>query len=86
MSDSYSLIILPAAQRQIKKLDATTRKRVARKIDALGKVPRPPGVKKLTDSPDRYRVRAGDHRIIYKIQDKMLLITVVEVGHRSDIY
>ncbi|MEP0872105.1 type II toxin-antitoxin system RelE/ParE family toxin [Trichocoleus desertorum AS-A10] len=48
--------------------------------------PRPTGVVKLEDSNSLYRVRLGDYRIIYEIQDTQLLVVVVKVGHRSDVY
>lgn len=86
MPELYNLRIAPAAERQIKKLDASTRKRISNRIEELRKAPRPPGVKKLTDSPVLYRVRDGDYRIIYTIKDRLLLITIIEVGHRRDVY
>lgn len=86
MSETYSLAIAPAAQRQIKKLDAAARKRISQAIDALKNTPRPPGVKKLADMPGLYRIRTGDYRIIYTIKDRQLLIIVVGVGRRDGIY
>ena len=56
--------IAPAAERQIRKLEATVRPKILKKIDSLGSNPRPAGVEKLTDT-DLYRVRVGDYRIIY---------------------
>ena len=55
-------------------------------IDRLASAPRPKDVKKLQGSDDLYRVRAGDYRVIYPIQDKRLLILAVKIGHRSDVY
>lgn len=59
--------------------------RILKCFDALSKDPRPPGCEKLSGL-DRYRVRRGAYRIIYEIQDEILSIIVVKVGHRRDIY
>jgi mRNA interferase RelE/StbE len=48
--------------------------------------PRPPGCKKLAREEDLYRVRVGDYRIIYAVQDRILVVEVVKVGHRSWVY
>ncbi len=75
------------AQRQLKKLDAPMRKKVSRRIDGLAKEPLPSGVVKLTDvSPPVYRVREGQHRVLYTIDDEKLIVLVVRVAHRSDAY
>ena len=59
---------------------------MSRKIDSLSLDPRPPGVKKLSAEEGVYRVRDGDFRIIYSIEDRKLLILVLSVGNRRDIY
>jgi len=82
----YRVLILPRAQRQIKSLPFQTRNRVNEAIDSLEKNPRPAGVKKLKGTEEFYRLRVGDYRIIYAIQDKELLVIVVSAGHRRDIY
>jgi len=84
---AYAIEIARPAQRQLKKLDALTRKKVSRRIDSLAKEPRPFGVVKLTDvSPPVYRVREGQHRVLYTINDDELIILVVRVADRSDAY
>jgi mRNA interferase RelE/StbE len=62
------------------------RARVDRKVDALAENPRPAGAKKLKGSSELWRVRAGDYRVIYSIHDDVLLILVVKIGHRGDVY
>lgn len=57
-----------------------------RKIQELEENPRPFGLKKLVAEENLYRIRVGDYRIIYQIQDKILLILVIKIGHRKDIY
>ncbi|PAX60704.1 type II toxin-antitoxin system RelE family toxin [Brunnivagina elsteri] len=83
---SYEVEITPAARRQIKKLPNDIQKQVVEQLEELAFEPRPDGVKKLAGSDDLYRVRLGKYRIIYEIQDGLLLITVVKVKNRSDVY
>jgi mRNA interferase RelE/StbE len=82
----YRIELRPVAVRQFSALPRAVQHRLRAKIDALANNPRPHGVKKLEGSPDLYRARAGDYRIIYQIQDAVLLITVVKVAHRKDVY
>jgi mRNA interferase RelE/StbE len=63
-----------------------TQIKVIEKIEFLANEPRPAGVVKLSATDSLYRVRTGDYRIIYQIQDGLLLITITKVGHRRDIY
>ena len=60
--------------------------RLGRRIDALAENPRPQGVKKLGGEGDLYRVRVGDYRIIYQIRERSLIVLIVRVGHRADVY
>ena len=84
---AYAIEITSTARRQLRKLDQEARRRVGRRIDALGENPRPDGVVKLTGvSPPLYRVREGDYRIIYAIDDDNLIVLVVRVAHRGDAY
>jgi mRNA interferase RelE/StbE len=59
--------------------------KILRRIDALSKNPRPLGCEKLTGQ-ERYRVRQGRYRIVYSIQDEVLTVWIVKVGHRKDVY
>ena len=81
----YRIEIAPAAERQIRKLEVTTRQRIFKKIEALGNNPRPIGVEKLI-SAELYRVRVGDYRIIYEIEDRVTRVLVLKVGDRKEIY
>ena len=83
---SYEVEIAPAAKRQIKKLPHDVQQNVVAKLEELAFEPRPDGVKKLEGSDNLYRVRAGKYRIIYEIQDALLLVIVVKVNHRRDVY
>ena len=60
--------------------------RIAPKIEALADEPRPPGVKKLAGEEELYRIRVGDYRVIYAIEDAELVVLVVMVGDRKDVY
>ena len=76
----------PAAEREFKKLPRAVQVRLKPRIDALGQEPRPPGVEALSGEGGLYRVRVGDYRIIDTVQDDVLLVLVVRVGHRGEPY
>ncbi|MDB4900716.1 MAG: plasmid stabilization system [Gemmatimonadetes bacterium] len=82
----YEISIDPAALRQMKKLTPKVRQNVGDAISALATDPRPDGVRKLSGSKDSYRIRVGDYRVLYRITDTRLLVLVVKVGHRRDVY
>lgn len=67
-------------------LPKKVRRQLSTAIDALAENPRPTGAKKLTGSTDLYRMRVGNCRIIYKIEDAELIVLLVKIGHRRDIY
>jgi mRNA interferase RelE/StbE len=81
----YSVFILPSAQKEILALPKPARERVIRAIQALEENPRPQGSKKLVGT-DAWRVRVGEYRIIYSIEDNILKIEVVRVAHRKEVY
>lgn len=83
---AYSIRILPAAQRQLAKLDPPMRTRIAAAIDELAANPRPPGAKKLSGKENLWRIRVGDYRILYQLSDRQMLVIIVAVGHRGDVY
>ena len=83
----YTVEILRRAEKTLRAL--TDRKlylRLRNTIDALAVEPRPHGCSKLSGSKDIYRVRVGDHRIVYQVIDDRLLILVVDIGHRREVY
>jgi mRNA interferase RelE/StbE len=82
---SYKLYIKPSAVKEIESLPKKDRARIINKIQGLAAEPRPPGCEKLTGE-EKYRIRQGRFRIIYSITDKELVVIVVKVGHRRDIY
>jgi len=82
----YSIIIQPSAQRQLERLSTDAQRRISATFDALAKNPRPHGYKKIVSKNELYRIRIGDYRVIYNVNDKILRILIVKVGHRGDVY
>lgn len=82
----YTIEFSAAAARQFRKLVVESRARLAPHIDALAKNPRPSGAAKLTGEAHGYRLRVGDNRILYEVDDKRRTVLVVTVGHRRDVY
>jgi len=82
----YEVLISPAALRDLKRLRGAIRRRIAEAIDDLARDPRPHGYGKLTDSDELYRIRVGDYRIVYQIEDDRLIVLVIRIGHRKDVY
>ena len=82
----YRVLIKPSA---VKEIEAVPRKkdrqRIVKKIEQLGDEPRPAGCHKLSGH-DRYRIRQGQYRIVYGVEDDKLIVYVVKVGHRKDVY
>lgn len=81
----YVVRVAKAADRKIDLLDGSVRPRVIRAIQALRSDPRPAGCKKMAGS-ELWRIRVGDYRIVYSIEDAQLIVLVVRVGHRREIY
>ncbi|MEI2712078.1 MAG: type II toxin-antitoxin system RelE/ParE family toxin [Nocardioides sp.] len=82
---TYRVEISPGAVRQLKKLDGTARRRVQAAIELLAEEPRPTGAKKLVGGDGEWRVRTGGYRIVYEINDGVLIVLVLAVGHRREI-
>ena len=83
----YSVVIKPSAIKEIEGVgQKKDRQRIVTRIQALGENPRPQGCEKLSGRIDRYRVREGNYRIVYAIHDDILLVDIVKVGHRKDVY
>jgi len=81
----YELLLLPVAQKDLDNLEAPVFARILKKIRALSKDARPPGCLKLTDE-DGYRIRTGDYRILYRIDDALKRIYIYRIKHRKDVY
>jgi len=82
---SYSLEIKRSAAKELAQVPPKDRGRIVARIQSLADDPRPVGTEKLSGL-ERYRVRQGDYRILYEIEDLILRIMVVKIGHRRDVY
>jgi mRNA interferase RelE/StbE len=82
----YRIFFLPAARKDILALPHEVQKRIDRKILALADDPRPHDVKALHGKMGVYRVRVGDYRIVYSVEDKIITVIIVRVRHRKDVY
>jgi mRNA interferase RelE/StbE len=81
----YQVLILPSALRQLNNIQVSSKKRIEDKLMELGSEPRPSGCKKLKGR-NAWRIRIGDYRVIYEIQDSKLIVTVITIGHRKNVY
>lgn len=82
---AYSVLVTRSAEKEIERLPVDIRRLVVRRILALADDPRPHGSQKLTGE-EKYRIRQGDYRVVYTIEDAAVTVTVVRVAHRSDVY
>ena len=82
---SYRLLIKPSAGKEIEAFPKQDRRRIVAKITSLARDPRPPGSEKLSGH-EQYRLRQGNYRILYEIQDVYLVVVVIKVGHRREVY
>jgi mRNA interferase RelE/StbE len=83
---SYTVRFEGRTAKALDRLPGDVHTRIVRKLEALEEDPRPMGVEKLAGSGDLYRVRVGDWRIVYAIRDSELVVIVVRIGHRGDVY
>jgi len=84
--NSYAVELKPSARKELESLPNTALSRVIRKIESLALDPRPAGCKKLKGYKDLWRVRIGDWRIVYIIDDAVRSVSVTRVAHRSKVY
>lgn len=82
----YSILLAPPAERQLRSFSPAVQKRLVKRMKTLQDNPRPQGAKKLAGEDNLYRIREGDYRIIYMIQDKALIVLVLKVGDRKEVY
>ena len=83
---SYKILIKRSAQKEIESIGSKRdRQRIVSRIQGLANDPRPPGSEKLSGSP-YFRIRQGRYRIVYEIQDEVLIVHILNVGHRKDVY
>jgi mRNA interferase RelE/StbE len=86
MSDIYKIIITKSAQKEIQKLQKPELPRILTAINSLSSDPRPSGCKKLVGSRNIYRIRIGDYRVLYTIEDQIRIVEIDAVSHRREAY
>lgn len=84
--NSYSVEVKPSARKELEALPDNVLARVVKKMDSLRYAPRPAGCKKLKGFKDQWRVRVGDWRVVYIIDDAAKLISVTRIAHRREVY
>jgi mRNA interferase RelE/StbE len=82
---SYKLLIKPSAAKELEALPRRDRSRIVAQIEVLADNRHPPGSERLSGE-EKYRLRQGDYRVLYSIQDASTTVTIVKIGHRRDVY
>ena len=82
----YSITFARSARKELETLDEKILNRIFPKIEALSKEPRPSGCRKLTGNKQLWRIRVGDYRVVYAIDDNKNLVDIIAVRHRKDVY
>ena len=83
---AYTIDVRPRARRSLRQLDPSVQETIAQVIDGLATDPRPPGFLPLTGHRPYLRLRSGDYRVIYTVDDGARVVTIAAVGHRREIY
>ncbi len=86
MTARYRVEVSKPAGKQIAALDRTVQNRIIDRLTPLGDNPRPAGSKKLAGPDAFWRIRVGDYRILYTIEDRRLVVLVIKIGHRREVY
>lgn len=85
--EMYKIIIGKSALKQLQNVPQKERLKISAEVDSLASDPKPSGVKKLKGmTEDLYRIRVGNYRIVYAIEDKIRLVDIRQIGNRKDIY
>jgi mRNA interferase RelE/StbE len=84
--DSYRVVLTSSSVRELKHLSALLNERIIPRLENLASNPRPPGCKKLKGGHNEWRIRVGDYRVVYTIDDAALLMEVTRIRHRNDAY
>jgi len=84
--DSYRIEFTRSAEKDLRRLERSRIGSILEEISCLSNDPRPHGVKKLAGAERTYRIRVGDYRFVYEIENDVLLVLVIRVAHRKDVY
>jgi mRNA interferase RelE/StbE len=82
----YAVFFKPSADKSLRRLPREIQRRIVIAVNDLQDDPRPAGSMKMQGTDELWRIRVGDYRVIYTIQDKKLLVLVLRIGHRRDVY
>ncbi len=82
----YSVEMKPSARKELERLPANLIERIFPKLEGLSLEPRPAGCKKLKGGQRDWRIRIGDYRVVYTIDDEKLLVSIMRIRHRSEVY
>lgn len=83
---TYQVVLSPSATRQLRKFDPDVRRRIQAVLELLAENPWPPAATRLVGGAGEWRVRTGDYRVIYEIHEGRLLVLVLRMGHRREVY
>jgi mRNA interferase RelE/StbE len=83
---TYTVLFKPSAKKAYGRLPLDARRRIASKINGLAQNPFPPGVVKLAGEENTYRIRIGDYRVIYDVLQERVIVLVLRIGHRREVY
>ncbi len=83
---TYRVVLAPAAARQLRKFDPPARRRIQAVIELLATEPRPPAATRLVGGGGEWRVRTGEYRVVYEIDDGVLVVLVLAAAHRREVY
>lgn len=86
MNPKYKLVIKASARKELRRVPSEYNATIMSKIQHLAYEPKPHGYEKLSGFDDRYRIRHSDYRIIYSIEQQILTIEIIKIGHRKDVY
>lgn len=82
----YTVSFRRSAEKELRRLDTKVQTRVLNAVEPLAKNPRPDGCKKLQGGANAYRIRVGDYRVIYTVDDAVLIVAIERIGHRREVY
>jgi len=82
----YAVELKPSARKELERLPGKVIERIFPKLEALESEPRPVGCKKLKGGREEWRIRVGDYRVVYTVDDAKLLVSVTRIRHRGEVY
>lgn len=82
----YTVLFKSSARKVLDQLEGAIRKKIGLRIDALAANPFPPGVRKISGEENAYRIRVGDYRVVYDVLHKKVVVLILRIGHRRDVY